>query len=240
MYSDKAPYIVTVIIAVLAWSLTQVVGRLLATPMLRYSIEENSGAGDKTQYIRLKNITRDKTFRNLRLVVAAPPGGELTQRPHVIPSEPAWEGDQPGSFAPRTFEFTFKEIQPNWTFEVAIRYRGPEQPRVRMSNPDATVFIVQPSIQTWLVEHEFEVFVALVIIWLCILLGLWVAWGLRFRGLASAVTVLVFLFIGLFAVWQVLLQGVQLWSGQFVLTSFAQPSSVAEYPAHGRKSSPLA
>jgi hypothetical protein len=169
MLSDKAPFLVTLIIAGLAWTLTSIVDRLLATPMLLQRIEDRAVASKQTTYITLKNITRDKTFRKLRLLVTAAPNTVLKERPQVIPYQPAWEGDHPGIFAGKTFDFTFSEIQPNWQFEIAVSYEGNERPSIRLSLENETIYVIEPSLETFLVENDTVVFAGLVVLWLGLL-----------------------------------------------------------------------
>ena len=106
MLSDKAPYVVTIIVAALAWTITHIVDRLLTSSLVSYQQEFISNAGKQELYLTLKNITPDKTFHDVHLILAAAPGFLITEAV-VIPIQPAWEGDQPGTLAGRTFDDIF-------------------------------------------------------------------------------------------------------------------------------------
>lgn len=155
MLTEKAPYIITLIVAAVAWSLTHIADRLLATPLVTYQEQIVENSGKKSLYLTLKNITRDKTFRTIHLIIAAPPGGSITDRA-VIPIEPAWEGNQPGTLEGRTFAYTFPELQPGGQLEVSVTYTGSDRPTLRMS-ADGTIDFVKPSWQTWLAENEITI-----------------------------------------------------------------------------------
>jgi hypothetical protein len=172
MFSDKAPYIVTILLAALTWSLTHFADRLLATPMLRYEIQDLSSQDRKTQFLTFKNITRDKTFRDVHLILAAPADGLFTEGA-IIPIQPAWEGDQPYQMAGRTFEFTFPEIQPGWTIEVSVGYTGSSPPTIRLSSTKQTIYAVTPSAETFLVEHELGILIGLAVTWAVVLGIVW-------------------------------------------------------------------
>jgi hypothetical protein len=167
MFSDKAPYLVTLIVAGLAWTITHLADRLLAAPLLTYHSQILASAGKKSFYLTFKNITRDKTFRNVRLILTAARGDVLTEAA-VIPVQPAWEGDQPGTTAGRTFEYTFSEMQPGSQFEVSVVFGGPDRPTLRMST-DGTINIMTPSWQTYVVENEVWMLVWLFAIGLLLL-----------------------------------------------------------------------
>src|SRR5690348_970568 len=94
MLTDKAPYILTIVVAGLAWAATHLADRLLSSPMVKYSVQRIADKGNQTLYLTFKNITRDKTFKQLQLVLTAPSDGVITTGA-VIPVQPASEGDQP-------------------------------------------------------------------------------------------------------------------------------------------------
>jgi hypothetical protein len=152
MLGEKAPYVVTLIVAALAWAVTHIVDRLLTTPLLTYRSQIIQGAGNKSLYLTLKNITKDKTFRNVHLIITSAQG-EVMRDPAVIPIQPAWEGDQPWTLSGSTLEYNFSEIQPGSQFEVSVTFAGREQPTVRMSSEN-TIDFARPSWETWIVENE--------------------------------------------------------------------------------------
>jgi hypothetical protein len=177
MLTDKAPYLVTLVIGALAWALTHAVDRLLSTPMVKYSVQQISSNENKTVYLTFKNITRDKTFKKLHLILTAPSDGVIAAGA-VIPVQPASEGDQPYQVEGRTFEFTFPEFQPGWQIEISVDYTGSSQPSLRLSSPDQTVYAIAPSIQSILVEYDIEILMALAVlaaVWALALLIIWMA-----------------------------------------------------------------
>jgi hypothetical protein len=185
MFFDKAPYIVTILMAALTWSLTHIADRLLATPMIRYEVQNLSTQGRQAQYLTFKNITRDKTFRGLRLVLTAAADGQFTQGA-VIPFQPASEGDRPYQLAGRTFEFTFPEFQPGWKIEISVGYTGSAPPTLRLSSADQTIYAVVPSLETLLVEYDLEVLIGLAVIWIIALVVIWLFWLFLGRNIAVA------------------------------------------------------
>jgi hypothetical protein len=161
MLAEKAPYIITLIVAALAWTLTHIVDRLLAAPLLTYQHQIIENGGKKSLYLTLKNITKDKTFQNVHLILTAAPGGSIADAA-VIPIQPAWEGDQPGVTAGRTFAYTFSKMQPESQYEISISYSGNDPPTLRMSS-DGTISFVSPSWETWIVENEISLLAWLLI-----------------------------------------------------------------------------
>jgi hypothetical protein len=178
MLNDKAPYIVTIFVGALAWALTHMADRLLSTPMVKYTIQEISSNSGKTVFLTFKNITRDKTFKGLQILLTASSDGVITAGA-VIPVQPASEGAQPYQVAGRTFDFTFPEFQPGWQIEISADYTGSAVPSLRMSAPEQTIYAVVPSLKSFLVEYDIESVLALVFCWTVALVLIWVFARLR-------------------------------------------------------------
>jgi hypothetical protein len=168
MMADKAPYLVTVIVAALAWTFTHVVDRLLASPLVTYQEQLDESGGKKKLSLTLKNISSEKTFRDIHLLMAVPFGGLITNA-SVTPVQPAWEGDKPPTWHEHTFEHIFPVMQPGTQLEVSVTYDGNEPPSLRMFS-DGTIKFVQPSWETWLVEHEVGVLIGLLLVGIVLLI----------------------------------------------------------------------
>jgi hypothetical protein len=172
MLAEKAPYAITIVMAALTWAATHLADRLLSTPMVKYSVQRLATKDGQTLYLTFKNITRDKTFKQLQLILTAPSNGVIISGA-VIPVQPASEGDQPYKVEGRTFEFVFPEFQPGWQIELSVNYTGSAQPSLRLSSPDQTIYAVTPSIETAIVEYDIEILAGLATIWIVALLLIW-------------------------------------------------------------------
>ena len=81
LLTDKAPYIITVFVAALAWTVVRTVDRLSGLPVVQYPTSAQStdfldSQAGQISTIRLRNITSATTFECLIFVVQAePPGG---------------------------------------------------------------------------------------------------------------------------------------------------------------------
>lgn len=180
MFSEKAPYIVTLVVAGLAWTLTHIVDRLLATPMLTYHFQELTDGAKKSVYVTLENIGRDKVYRDVRITLTAAQGDSLSN-PVIIPVEPASEGDEPGERAGRTFDFKSPEIQPGGKFEISTSYSAANRPTLRIAMQSGSIYALQPSVETYLVKHEMGILAVLMFAWLIALAGVGI-WRFRTPG----------------------------------------------------------
>jgi hypothetical protein len=156
MFLDKAPYIITIILAGLAWTVTHLADRLLGTPLLTYESRILRNGNDQTS----DGVIIEGT---------------------VIPIQPAWEGDTPPIVAGRTFDYTFPEIQPGSQFEVPVTFRGSGELTPRIS-AEGIVDVRQPSWETFVVEYEILILIAIIAIGVLIFLICAVVAGRRSTG----------------------------------------------------------
>ena len=82
LLTDKAPYLITLFFAALAWTVVRTVDRLSSLPVIQYQMSPQSADFVDSQLgqmstIRLRNITLTTTFECLIFVIQAePPGGK--------------------------------------------------------------------------------------------------------------------------------------------------------------------
>ena len=178
IFNEKTPYLVTILIGALAWSVTHLVDRLNNTPLLKYDMIIEQSKNTRRLIISLDNITSNKVFRNLSIVTSMPLEGTITKI-NVIPTEPAFEGDNPYIISKngRTAEIKLPVVQPGWLFNISIEYTGENRPRGRIDINNDSVMLTRPCLKTFLVENEFEVIVSFIILWL-ILLAI-ISWAVK-------------------------------------------------------------
>jgi hypothetical protein len=140
---DKAPFFVTLAVAIAGWSATYVVGRITNSPTLEYQVSQpvaspmGRASDAKTQTIRLTNLTRSSTFKNLTVVLVAQ-GGTLilSEATEIIPLAPAFEGNEPWRHQGGMARYTIPKMHPGWTFIISVKYFGDKSPALRFESED--------------------------------------------------------------------------------------------------------
>jgi len=169
MPSDSTPFIVTLAVAVLGWTLSHIVDRIENSPTLKYSIGHQVFQGNSIFSLTIKNITADKKFKKFTVVLAAPEGSAFKDA-QTIPTRPAFEGDSPWRLAGRTAQFTIPAIEPDGEFKLTGEYTGTKRGAVWFIPDDSdSVKAVEPSFETFLAENESNVLYGLVVVWLVVL-----------------------------------------------------------------------
>jgi hypothetical protein len=180
MPSDTAPYPVTITLAIVAWLFTSTTDEILKAPYLVYSVKTAANARDillTDTEISLKNITYDKSYKNVTIILAVDPPDEIKlDYPHgVQPEQPSWEGDTPPSITKDSFQHTFPIIQPDGQFNIIFTHseRDTAHIHIIMKYPDSktadSVLLTKPNLATWLAEYH--VWISAVAVFVLILLS---------------------------------------------------------------------
>lgn len=154
---EKIPFVLAGLLGFLTWTLTRAVDRVVETPIVRYSVAEKMVNGVRVVSFDLKNISTAE-LKNVRLVVllegsagkfedGSPPVLEA-ELPMIVnrKAPPEVSGD--------SATFTFPELQPGARFRLTTRVSADAVPALALQSPDAAVRLLQPSLQTFLVEKE--------------------------------------------------------------------------------------
>lgn len=176
MELDKAPFVVTLAVAIAGWSATHIVDRVTGSPTLEFNASEpvaasNSSVSDsKTQTIQLTNLTRATTFKDLTVILVARGNTRIIdEMTEILPRPPAFEGDEPWKYQGGMARYTIPRMHPGWTFAVRVGYTGNSPPVLRLESPD-TVYSTSPNWETFVVRNELWILSAIALIW-----GLFVA-----------------------------------------------------------------
>lgn len=86
--SDKVPYVVGLLMAIIGWHVSQIVNEISSTRAVSYSVEVNSRTGDVLAHI--ENVSRTKSLVNARFAIACASGTACFE-----PLQPAEEGEDP-------------------------------------------------------------------------------------------------------------------------------------------------
>jgi len=169
--SDKIPLVVTLAVAIVGWSATYVVGRITSAPTLEYEVSDPSPVqivgqpGAQRMRVRLANLTRAATFKNLTVVLLAPKETTLLgDAIEILPLPPAFEGNEPWKLRGGMARYTIPKVQPGWEFVVQVAFTGKVPPVLRFESDDS-VYTTVPTWETRFVRYEVWILAALAAVW---------------------------------------------------------------------------
>lgn len=168
---DKAPFFVTLAVAIAGWSATYVVGRITGAPTLEYEASQpvasptSSESAAKLQTLRLTNLTRSTTFKNLTVVLLAPRGTKvLDDKTEIVALPPAFEGNEPWRYRGGMARYVVPKVHPGWTYLVRVSYVGDTPPVMRFESEDS-IYTTKPNWETFVVRREVWILAAIGAFW---------------------------------------------------------------------------
>ena len=156
--SDKVPYLITILFASISWVIVHSVDRVNSSPTVTYTIVPNpQGCGPKCFTVEIRNVTTTVLLKNLVISVhlEGPDSSSKIQHADIIATQPAWNGDMaPNWDAGDSADFPIAIFQPGWEFKLVTRFSGGGTPRVYLTKSPDPIRFVEPSVETFFVNHE--------------------------------------------------------------------------------------
>src|SRR5205085_10638134 len=83
LVSDKAPYIVTLLVAALGWTVNRTVTVLTESPTIAFKID-HKGDNNRVVACHIKNVSRTRQFHELQFLLSADSSGDVQGRATLI------------------------------------------------------------------------------------------------------------------------------------------------------------
>ncbi|HEX5153075.1 MAG TPA: OmpA family protein [Parafilimonas sp.] len=162
---DKTPFIITIILAVLSWSVNRSIDRVLQKPLLVYDITQKNNFYS----ITFENLTTDKILDSISVYIILLKNGnsDLKQNDTIINCDLY---SVFGILGPdecinnrSNFSFIINNFQPGFKLQAVCLINGNcnISPRIKSKNP---VYLKEKGIETFLVQNELAIYLVLTLI----------------------------------------------------------------------------
>lgn len=163
---DSPPYIVTLLLAALAWYVTHLVDRARETPLVEASIAVAAAAtgpgGERHATLEIENLS-DRLFRAVGFeLLMSDAGGAITGFEKPIAYAPAVPMTEAPELANGGMSFTLPYLQPENRLSLSFRYTGGGTPRLVVAQSASAILVTPPSCTTFFVRHEALVLLGLI------------------------------------------------------------------------------
>jgi hypothetical protein len=188
LFSEKAPYIITLFVAALGWTVNQTVSALTDSPTIAYKINwEQKGESHPKVACTVKNVTRTKQFKNLQFILIIDRFNQKGQFDNdsasIDPISPSFNVAS-SEITPngQAAHFDVPLLQPGWAMELSATatqelpvnlqqtFKKPASndsaSNDSASNDSEVVRMVPFGIETWIVEHEIQCLIGMAVLWL--------------------------------------------------------------------------
>ncbi|MGE0456110.1 MAG: hypothetical protein AB7O37_22830 [Vicinamibacteria bacterium] len=175
--AKEAPFVLTVLCGLLAWTATRAIDRATEAPTIEYDLQREWSSGKVTYSIR--NLSRDKAFKQLEFIVVAK-GGTLTASRRlaetVVWHAPCLEGAaEEGKIRPKAevlmgaLQVPIMRLDPGCQIDLVAKVEPPGaeiEILLSLSQGADAVRFVPASTVTRFVRYEGTVLLVLFLMWL--------------------------------------------------------------------------
>lgn len=169
--TEKFPYLLTILFALIGWSLTHSVDRLINSPIIEYKLKkECSGNGRKLVSYEITNISRDRLFENIEFKLLCKRGckGKFLQAKLKLP--PPMDISEEVEMDDDYVKFSIPELHPDWKLLLTVEMSEDFNPTLHFSskksaNDNKPIRLLRSSFETYLIKHELKIIIGLIVFW---------------------------------------------------------------------------
>ena len=162
--TEKFPYLLVMLFAVLAYGLTHITDRLTSLPLIKYDINRSTEKGIYVLEYVVTNITKDKEYEELDFLIAPEEESDTISMGicRILPPIKINSTKDIFNWDKRTVSFHLEKFQPNCTFLIKIKKHHSVEPPLRITSK-STIYLSKSSYQTYVLEHEIPILIVLIL-----------------------------------------------------------------------------
>lgn len=170
--TEKFPYLLTILFALIGWGLTHSVDRLINSPIIEYKLKkEFSENGGKTVSYEITNISRDRLFENLEFKLLCKRGYKGKFLKAKSKPFPPMDLPEEVEFGDEYVKITIPEFHPDWKFILTVKMSEDFYPTLHFSSKNSAtgnkpIRLLQSGFETCIIKHELQIIVGLIALWL--------------------------------------------------------------------------
>lgn len=181
LQATEAPFLLAVLFATVAWGVTHIVSRSLATPLLEISAARQSDVevslvdcvDKKVKTIEVaelvtynfRNTSRTQLFRDVKFLIRRPvDSGANILGARLKPVAPALPGKEAETCDTSHVVVKCPEFHPGWEMTLSVGVDAKTKLDAHISSKNGPILLQQRGLETWLVRNETRVVVILVVL----------------------------------------------------------------------------
>ncbi len=168
MFNDKAPYLLTILFASFAWTISQISTDFTKGPVLEISHKLNKN--DKAEVIyTVTNISRDNLFNKLEFKILADKTSGATcsnNAPRLIipsPYDPLENASEPTCKGKKA-TFPPVSLHPGAKVELIVSFDKQTKTNIYVKN-DKAIRVLDSSLETKIIKNRFHILIGLFLLW---------------------------------------------------------------------------
>ena len=179
--ATEAPFLLALLFGTVAWGVTHIVNRSLATPILEISSARQSNVEatlvecvdkkvKKLEVAELvtysfRNISRTQLFKDVKFLVRRPgDSGAKILGARLKPVAPALPGREAETCDTSHVVVKCPEFHPGWEMTLSVGVDAKTELAAHISSTAGPVLLKEKGLETWLVRNETRIVVILVVL----------------------------------------------------------------------------
>lgn len=155
---NNLPIIVTILLAIAAWTFTHAVNRFIQRPMIKVSQTIKTHT-NKTSKIKLnfKNITQNINFKNMKIRILGNSQTDKFTKPNLSVIGSGWSPKAMLTEERDGIKLEFDNFHPSWEVALETTMSGKGNPRIQLQKSAAAVILQESGFKTWIIEYEIVI-----------------------------------------------------------------------------------
>ncbi len=175
LYDEKAPYLLTLLFAALAWTVSQVADDAARNPVLEYKTSTMASGEQTKNVFTLTNISSDKALSGITVKLRINDAFVGQPDMHMLPPMELLDPDKkeevnaPENIGNICSSYQIPKLQPGAIVQLVMYTRKKVPIGIYVWSDDA-VKVVEASLQTRIIKNKFKVMVFLIVLWSLLIL----------------------------------------------------------------------
>lgn len=155
---NNVPIVITILLAITAWTVTHAASRFLQEPLVKVSqrvTQEKENTSRVT--ITFKNITTNVNFRGMKLTILGASIDNTFTTPKLTIVGSGWKPTSTLNQRKDGIDVVFSDFHPGWEVELATTMSGQGSPRIHLTGSQVPAVLQQAGFKTCIMENEIRI-----------------------------------------------------------------------------------
>lgn len=152
------PFVVTLLLAFIAWAATHAIDRLTKLPLIKYT-QTMKVEQDNSQLLtfEFENITSNINFADIEIRILFVSSNGKFLNPVTTVVGPGWDADTHLFSDGSAIRLTIPNFHPEWKLRLSTNLIGADIPRVQLEKSTVPTILEPASWRTILIEYEIVI-----------------------------------------------------------------------------------
>lgn len=152
---NNVPILITILLAILAWTISHATTRFLQEPIVKISqqIISQDKTNSKIKFV-FTNISNRIDFKGLELVIRGESKDDRFEEPEFFIVGGGWLPEVSLNHKKDGIDLKFKHFHPGWAVKITTTMSGSGNPQIQLKKAHVPTVLQQEGLKTLIIENE--------------------------------------------------------------------------------------